>query len=187
MWTRRKIILASLFGGLGFTIQIGVAFTVTMIFSQGFGAFVLYFTWPLLAVLFRFIVKENNAITYVGTIVAMLTIPTASFGPPGFWPKIFPLIAGAMAMDLVLTLVLRLTKRSWLASMIAGTVLAIVAIPIFAELLIWFNVPGVTFFLEYRWIFVLVGIGLMSSGALLGERIYEGIRDNPSVKRLQQE
>lgn len=184
MWTRQKYILGGIFSVVGVLIQTTLSFTVTQALGTGASTPVLFFVWPLLMILFRQIINENGAILLIGFVGGILTVPTPAYGPPGFVPKLLPIVVGSTVMDSVFAI---FHRRSTFASILSSVLAVVAAIPLFAYIFLLFGIPGAQTILSLGYIFILVGAVEAGIGGLTGESLYKRMKDRPTIRRIRNE
>ncbi len=181
MWTQQKFILGGIFSVIGVIIQTGLSFTATQVFGTASSTPVLFFMWPLLMVLFRGIINENGAISLMGFVGGLLTVPTPAYGPPGFVPKFIPIMAGSMTMDVVFAI---LRGRPNIASVVSGGLAVAVAVPLFAEVFLFFGIPGSETIRSLAMFLMVLGAVEAAFGGFVGQKLYERVKERPSIRRM---
>lgn len=179
-WTTKKFVLVGLFGALVWAMYLGVSLPIIAVAGLGMGVIVQPFLTVFLFVLFKQIMPDFGSAMLLGLLVSILFVPLPFFGPPGFIPKVFVLLAAGFLID-ILSLLL---KRGAKAYGFIGFVSAEITYIIFLSAFIAFGVP-----LAERLISLAVPLAFSSAiegslGGFCAYLAFNKIKDKPWIKRI---
>ncbi|MBI4099588.1 hypothetical protein HY440_01130 [Candidatus Microgenomates bacterium] len=183
-WTTTKFIAAGSLGVLSLLLEIPASSLAILSGVPLMGGFINIFIAPVFDSLTPLLISSFGAATIQRGVIALLSLPLALGGPPGFFPKVIIMLIQGLLVDLIF-LALKANRKA--AAIIAAAVSTIYYTLAFVFVGKLFALPGIDQTIKL-FLSPLLLVGSLVAGGFSGYLawlIYNRVKRTSIVARIQ--